>query len=174
MSLARMLPEFHDPESPDGDRQPMPPKKRGPGAPPGNTNALKHGFYSRRFNQVELADLEEVNDGDLEDEIALLRVSMRRVIEWSHDIKSFSDAVSYLRVIAMASASLSRLVRARHVMGTYVQPDPLFEVLAELDAEQEAERQIEQTAKDIARRLAEQDAEDAVRRLASHDAEEGT
>jgi hypothetical protein len=33
----------------------MPPRKRG--AQPSNTNALKHGFYSRQFQQLELAVL---------------------------------------------------------------------------------------------------------------------
>ena len=28
-----------------------------PGAQPGNTNALKHGFYSRRFSNSECLDL---------------------------------------------------------------------------------------------------------------------
>ena len=30
--------------------------KRPRGAQPGNTNALKHGFYAQRFSQLELAN----------------------------------------------------------------------------------------------------------------------
>ena len=170
---APLLPEFIDDESSDyaeSTNRAAQPRSRG-GAPLGNTNALKHGFYSRRFNRAELEDLDGIDEGDLEDEIALLRVSMRRVIEWSHDIKSLTDSISYLRVIAMASASLSRLIRARHVMGTYVRPDPFDEELEEMDAEDERDRQIEQTAREIARRLAVADAKLAVRRLASQDSE---
>jgi hypothetical protein len=35
-------------------------KKKKRGAPPGNQNALKHGFYSRRFRNLEMGDLDVV------------------------------------------------------------------------------------------------------------------
>ena len=45
----------------------------------GNWNALKHGYYSKRFNPLELKDLDTVLTDGLQDEIALLRVIIRRV-----------------------------------------------------------------------------------------------
>jgi len=51
------------------------------GAQPGNTNRVKTGFYSKRFQGDELDDLElELREG-LTDEIALIRVMMRRVLD---------------------------------------------------------------------------------------------
>lgn len=50
------------------------------GAAKGNSNALKHGFYSRAFHSGELADLEAVQEG-LESEIAMLRIATRRMFE---------------------------------------------------------------------------------------------
>jgi hypothetical protein len=43
--------------------------KRSRGAQPGNTNALKHGFYSKRFSQLELTDLETALGDGLGDEV---------------------------------------------------------------------------------------------------------
>jgi len=53
------------------------------GAQPGNTNALKHGFYAKHFNQLELSDLETALSGGLDNEIEMLRVAQRRTFaEW--------------------------------------------------------------------------------------------
>jgi hypothetical protein len=57
--------------------------KRKRGAQPGNTNALKHGFYSHRFNNLEISDLNTALSDGLTDEIALLRVIIRRVFEYA-------------------------------------------------------------------------------------------
>ena len=92
------------------------PCRRG-GAPFGNTNALKHGFYSSRFRKSEIADLEATNFTALLDEIAMLRVCIRRMMEWSGSINNFPDALSFMRVMALATASLSRLVRTQEAIG---------------------------------------------------------
>ena len=55
--------------------------KRRRGAPIGNTNALKHGFYASWFKQLELNDLEQVNPLGVNSEIEMLRVIMRRLFE---------------------------------------------------------------------------------------------
>ena len=55
--------------------------KRGRGAPKGNLNALKHGFYSKRFRAGEIDDLLNVPVGSLNEEIAMLRVFTRRAAE---------------------------------------------------------------------------------------------
>jgi hypothetical protein len=44
------------------------------GGQPGNTNALKHGFYSRRFRDIEFSDLDVITVADLQNEIAMMRV----------------------------------------------------------------------------------------------------
>jgi len=49
--------------------------KRKSGAQPGNTNALKSGFYSPRFTSIELGDLQTMLKADgLNNEINLMRV----------------------------------------------------------------------------------------------------
>jgi hypothetical protein len=54
------------------------------GAPRGNTNALKCGFYSRKLRTVEKNDLEKTEFvNNLRDEILMLKVVIRRVWELS-------------------------------------------------------------------------------------------
>jgi hypothetical protein len=56
-------------------------EQRHRGAQPGNTNALKHGFYSARFSPLEARDLDVALRDGVEDEIALLRITIRRVFD---------------------------------------------------------------------------------------------
>ena len=57
--------------------------KKSRGAQPGNANALKSGFYSRTFSEAELVEIGRlaVAELGLDEEIAMLRVLMRRVLE---------------------------------------------------------------------------------------------
>ena len=87
--------------------------KRKPGAQPGNTNALKHGFYSRRFNKIENQDLESSSLDDLSGEIALLRVFTRRVFELAQDVDDLDQAVHLLSVFSLSVGKLSSAQRTR-------------------------------------------------------------
>jgi hypothetical protein len=51
------------------------------GAPRGNTNALKHGFYSKRFTKEEHENLDRTRQDPL-DEIASLRTHANRLNTW--------------------------------------------------------------------------------------------
>ena len=52
------------------------------GAPKGNQNARKHGFYSRALTEAEKIELDEAAlvEG-LDQEIALLRIKLRELVE---------------------------------------------------------------------------------------------
>ncbi len=86
------------------------------GAPLGNTNALKHGFYSRSFRQIDCTDLDQVRFSGLEDEITMLRVFIRRLTDLSQHIETFPEALSLLRVLSLASISLTRLITTQNVI----------------------------------------------------------
>ena len=80
------------------------------GAQPGNTNRVKTGFYSKRFNGDELDDLEiELREG-LTDEIALMRVMMRRVLDAADGETEKKDLIDTL---GTSSTRLSLLMRAQ-------------------------------------------------------------
>jgi hypothetical protein len=59
--------------------------KRRRDAPPGNLNAIKHGFYSRGFRTMDIKDLDAMLENGLESEISMLRVSTRRLLELTQE-----------------------------------------------------------------------------------------
>jgi uncharacterized protein YjcR len=88
------------------------------GAPSGNWNAFKHGFYSKRFRPLEIQDLDTALGDGLEDEIALLRVIIRRVFEYADDDdKQTLDQWSRtLNTLGAASTRLAALIRTQQVV----------------------------------------------------------
>jgi hypothetical protein len=90
-----------------------PPPRRLRGAPLNNLNALKHGFYARKFRQTDLVDLAESKFKGLNEEITMLRVFMRGVIEQSSSAISLSESIEVLRVLSLAAASLTRMARTQ-------------------------------------------------------------
>ena len=76
------------------------------GAPRGNQNARKHGFYSRVLDEAEQRDFELATGVDgLDDEIALLRVKIKSLLEKDPD---------NIRLVMLATHALARLVRTRY------------------------------------------------------------
>jgi len=96
---------------------PKPNLKRKSGGQPGNLNAFKHGFYSRRFRALEISDLSSVLTDDLDDEIALLRVIIRRVFEMADkEAETLTDWQFALSTLGAASTRLAGLLRTQQVM----------------------------------------------------------
>ena len=76
------------------------------GAPKGNQNARKHGFYSKVLDEAEQLDLELASGVEgIDDEIALLRVKIKSILE-----KDPED----IRLIMQATNTLARLVRTKY------------------------------------------------------------
>ncbi len=81
------------------------PIKRRRGAPLGNQNARKHGFYSNALDKSEKRNLKHAQTVEgLDEEINLLRVKIKSVVENDPD---------NVRLIAQATISLGRLLRTR-------------------------------------------------------------
>ena len=76
------------------------------GAPKGNQNARKHGFYSKVLDEAEKLDFEQATGVEgIDDEIALLRVKIKSLLE--HDPEN-------IKLIMQATNTLARLVRTRY------------------------------------------------------------
>ena len=76
------------------------------GAPKGNQNARKHGFYSKVMDEAEQLDLELATGvAGIDDEIALLRVKIKSLI--AHDPDN-------IRLIMQATNTLAGLVKTRY------------------------------------------------------------
>jgi hypothetical protein len=92
--------------------------KRARGAQPNNTNAVKHGFYSRRFDHLETSDLDIALLNGLDDEIALLRVIIRRVFDYTNSADQTLDTWSTaLGTLGAASTRLAHLLRTQKLLG---------------------------------------------------------
>ena len=85
----------------------MPTKvKRKRGAPKGNQNARKHGFYSKVLDEAEQLDFELASGVEgIDDEIALLRVKIKSILE---------NDPENIKLIMQATNTLAKLVRTRY------------------------------------------------------------
>ncbi|MFA7408483.1 MAG: hypothetical protein WCY93_11770 [Anaerolineaceae bacterium] len=92
---------------------------RKPGGQPGNTNAVKHGFYTKNFSLAERRGLQATEGIVLGDEIGLLRVLIRRFaeqIQANQDV-GLNESAQYLAVIGEAMLRLGSLLRTDHMLG---------------------------------------------------------
>ena len=81
-------------------------KKKKPGAPKGNRNALKHGFYVEVLDEAEQLDFESASGATgIDDEIALLRVKIKSILEKDPE---------NIKLIMAATNTLAGLVKTRY------------------------------------------------------------
>jgi len=81
--------------------------KRKRGAPKGNQNAIKHGYYSRTFSPADRFDLDIAADMEgVGEEIALLRFEIKKAITGG-DMKNLAPLVQ-------ATVALEKLIRTHH------------------------------------------------------------
>ena len=96
---------------------PKPNVKRKSGGQPGNLNAFKHGFYSRRFRAVEIADLGTVLADSVDDEVALLRVVTRRLFELAeNEAETLDDWQSITSTLGASATRISGLIRTQQMI----------------------------------------------------------
>jgi len=86
------------------------------GAQPGNLNALKHGFYKRDFSKLEAEDLETALGEGLTDEIAMLRVALRRTFGLTKKAASLEESTRALSSLGYACTHLSNLLRTHKML----------------------------------------------------------
>jgi len=81
-------------------------QKRKRGAPKGNQNARKHGFYSKVLDEAEQLELQAAREIEgIDDEIALLRVKIHSLLEKDPD---------NIKLIMDATNTLARLLRTKY------------------------------------------------------------
>lgn len=89
------------------------------GGQPGNTNAVKHGLYSKRFSPEEVENLSGMREG-LVDEIDLLRVTLSRINDYigEIDIKNLTveNYVALMGLISKNTATVSRLMQVQKAL----------------------------------------------------------
>jgi len=76
------------------------------GAPAGNQNARKHGFYSRALTEAEALEMDAASEVEgIDQEIALIRVRLRELIE------GYPDRID---LHLQAANTIARLLRTRY------------------------------------------------------------
>ncbi len=94
-----------------------PPKKRG--APIGNANALKHGYYSPRFRPPTIPS-PDYNALTAQIDLLLLYIHQVRLI--AEEIETAEGKLGLYRVLAFAMSSLNHLLRAyQRICGTQME-----------------------------------------------------
>jgi len=84
-------------------------ENRKQGAPRGNQNARKHGFYSTVLSGEEQQDLEQAILADgLDEEIALLRIKLKSLLKYDPE---------NVKLIIQATNTLARLIRTHYRLG---------------------------------------------------------
>ena len=98
-----------------------------PGAPRGNRNAVKHGFYARVLSAANQIAIEEAAGCEgLDDEIAVLRWKIRVLLEKDPD---------NLELHLNAINTLAKLLKARYELSAEQKTslrDAIFKVLTEV------------------------------------------
>jgi hypothetical protein len=89
------------------ERNRMKKKERNPvGAPRGNQNARKHGFYAKVLTEAEQLDLEVASGIEgIDDEIDLLRVKIKSCLTEDPD---------NIAIILEATGALARLIKVKY------------------------------------------------------------
>lgn len=107
------------------------------GAPRGNLNALKHGYYARAFRQLERADLDNL-DETLKSEINALRVIGRRIMaELKSSNISQETLLTYIDTMLKITLSIARIYNTQSIVETRQREEqnPLTNILKELTHE---------------------------------------
>ena len=109
----------------------------GAGAPLGNQNRTEHGFYGRILQNGELADLERCSDSStLDDEIGLVRVTLRRVMtrlgryDLAQDDLTNEDLTKMAGLVMTGARALARLLCAQRTLSART-PDSFLDAIGE-------------------------------------------
>jgi hypothetical protein len=70
-------------------------------------------FYSKGFRKAEAADLHAAGETGLADEIAMLRVAIRRTIQLADGVEDPLEMLQVLKALAIASGRLADLIRTQ-------------------------------------------------------------
>lgn len=94
------------------------PKRYSHGAGPGNRNAVKHGYYSKFFTAEDLMALATIDTtADLTDEIAIVRLTLRRLAAcFDDDDLTLLDLVALARVLLRGASRVARLLETQRTL----------------------------------------------------------
>jgi len=124
---------------PSGDLITLEGPTRKRGAPRGNKNAIKHGFYSHTFSRKEIQRLDNDVDGEFRDEEEYLHVLIDRVAESAENTQlTHAEKLATLRAVALASECILNIHRSRKaIFDKQTTIDKVWEELKYLPVEED-------------------------------------
>jgi hypothetical protein len=96
---------------------------RHPGAPLGNFNALKHGFYTKRIRKRDFSGVETTELKSLANEIALIRDFIQRLVATCQSSSDSTRLMDVVRTLCLASSTITRILRIQYLL-TGIDNDP--------------------------------------------------
>ena len=114
-------------------QSPEPPKKKKRGAPFGNQNAFRHGFYARNLGTTSPQEFDERELRNLMGEVAMLKDFMFNIYTTNLESTDGRVLTQSLRALSLAGVALSRLLlthdRVRPCSGATPTLDDLLHTL---------------------------------------------
>lgn len=113
-------------------------KKKPSGAQIGNTNAIKHGYYSHRFKKDEKAALRLLEEhNDVASEIEMVRVMVDRMIGLTEGKDDSDEIIGIMSTILRGAGRIGHLVRVQKLLygDSQTLADMLDDVLGEVARE---------------------------------------
>jgi hypothetical protein len=105
------------------------------GAPIGNTNALRHGFYAKNLGGISPRQLDEAEMRNLLGEVAMLKDYMYTIYIKNLDSTDNATLIDTLHALSLAGLSLARLLQVHNDIRIYGKTNiPLDNLLTSLDA----------------------------------------
>ena len=86
------------------------------GGQPKNTNALRHGLYSSHFKELAEGDISAALTSGLQDEIAMLRELMARVLALANDQGDLETTQNLLGSLGVAASRLSGMLKTQRLL----------------------------------------------------------
>jgi hypothetical protein len=104
----------------------------GAGGTLANQNARTHGFYGRILSEQELADLVAyAADMSLDDELACVRVALRRTLDFIRDAPEPHDEATFLHAVGLifrGARTVALLLSYRQALAS-TGSDPFLEII---------------------------------------------
>jgi hypothetical protein len=82
----------------------------------GNTNALKHGLYAKRFSDLDRTQLKGMSESDLRFEVAMLRVVIDRILTELEKSKAMDKRLPLYGSLMNAVTALNTTVRTHALL----------------------------------------------------------
>jgi hypothetical protein len=105
------------------------------GGQPGNTNALRHGFYAANLGQASPRQYNEVEMRNLLGEVAMLKDYMYRLYTCNLQSTDSPTLAETLRALSLAGMALARVLQVHNDILIYGKTDAsLDDLISSLDA----------------------------------------